>query len=186
MKFKFLNVLALVVFTCLTTKATNADIIEYVFLKKFQALKIKDRLKITAIKNHDVFFETLHQCIPEFYRDKIGVKDYYLEDRKKINMIGISEYVFKDTTAAGNAFRIAYNHAESVRKTPRKDFSKRCFDMPFPQVYYASKEGSHVFIYSEGYNFKFYHSGEDSVDTNMQNDKGILLDDLYREMTESE
>jgi hypothetical protein len=175
-----------ITFSCLIATSAKSDPTEYFFLKKFQALKIKGMLKITAIKNHDVFFETLHQCIPEFYRDKIGVKDYYLEDRKKLNMIGVSEYVFKDTTSAGNAFRIAYNHAESVRKTPRKDFRKRCFDIPFPQIYYASKEGSHVFIYSEGYNFKFYHSGEDSVDTNMHTDKGILLDDLYREMTESE
>jgi len=119
-----------------------------------------------------------------FYYDTLGVQSYELEDGEKINVIGISEYVFKDSVAASKAFRLAYRYAESVRKSHLKDFNKLCFTMPVPQVYYVSLDESHVYIYTTSYKF-FYRSGEDSVDDLIKSDTRILLDDLYREMTGS-
>jgi len=186
MKLKALNALIMVIsmFICVTAIADNVDTIDYFFQKKFQSLKLKNTLRIVRVRHLDGFEQPFSECLPNFYYDTLGVKSYELEDREQINKIGISEYVFKDTVAASNAFRLAYSYAESIRKNRLEDFNKLCFTMPAPQVYFASRDGSHVYIYTTLYNF-LYHSKEDSVDGLMQSDKRILLDDLYQEMTEN-
>lgn len=160
----------------------KSNTIHYLFLKKFELMKISKQLKVVRIRNDDQFEWPLQKCIPGFYHDLIGLKGYYLVDKKKINNISITEYVFKDTTAANTAYHKAYDYAESVRKLTREQFTELCFKMPSPQIYYASKEDNHVYIYSEYYNF-IYYSGKESVETNMNNDQRILLDDIYKQMT---
>ena len=186
MKFKVSNALIMItliaISTWLTAIASNTDTIDYFFSKKFQSLKVKNRLRIVRIRHLDGFGQPFFECLQGFYHDTLGVKSYELEDPEKINKIGISEYVFKDSIAASNAFRLAYHYAESIRKSSLKDFNKLCFTMPLPQVYYASRDGSHVYVYTTTYKF-FYHSRDESVDDLMQKDKRILLDDVYREMT---
>ena len=144
-------------------------------------MRLKNKLKITRYRSLDGFELPLDGCLKKFYKDTLGIKSYELEDSLKINVIAISEYVFKDTVAACKAFDLVYPYAESVRKTRLKDWYTLCFTIPIPQVYYASRDGSHVYLYTTIYKF-FYHSRDESVDTLMQSDKRILLDDLYSEM----
>lgn len=162
----------------------GSDSGDFIFLPKFRTLKISRKLKLVRTKtNLDYFSIPIYDCIRDFYHDTTGIKSYDLEDKSKTNRIGITEYIFKDSTAANKAFTIAYAHAESVRKKRRVDFGSLCVPHQAGVFFYASKSGAHVYLYSIAYNFQYYNAGQDSVDTNMQNDKRILLDDIYKEMT---
>ncbi len=146
---------------------------------------LKSKLKIVRVENVDGFGLPLHICLKGFYKDTLGVETYDLADREGINKIGVSEYIYKDTLAALRAFQLAYPYAESVRKTRLKDWNTMCFNVAeVPFVYYASRDGAHIYLYTTVYNFS-YKSVEGSVDMLVKNDKKILLDDLYREMTGS-
>jgi hypothetical protein len=173
-----------IIFGLVNTKVAKADTIDYLFQKKFYSLELKNRLKIVRVRHLDGFFLPFSECLRNFYRDTVGVKCYEMEDQKKMNKIAVVEYVFKDTVAASNAFRLVFPYAESIRKTRRKDFLSLCYNIPDSQVYYASQDGARLYVYTIIYNF-IYHSREESIDDLMQRDKGILLDDLYRQITKS-
>lgn len=185
MKFKIVNrhvIISLIgsVIWLITNAASN-NRIDYFFPKRLDSLTIKSKLKIVLVRNIDGFELPLDECLKKFHNGILGVKTYELEDRVKKNKIAVSEYIFKDTTAARYAFRLVYPYAESVRKTCLKDWNTLCFNIPIPQVYYASLDGLHIYLYTTSYKFS-YRSKEDSPDMQMQCDKRILLDDLYRQM----
>lgn len=178
-----IGILMITIFSLSFLKAADSSIVKFLFWEKFQTLKIKNKLRIIRIKKADDFHGNLIVCKPVFYVGKKGVQEYYLEDPKAINKIGIIEYVFEDTLAARNAYRIAYNYAEFTRKLARDHYGELCDDSWLTRIFYASKDGSHVYLYTMYYNFQ-YKINEFSVDAIIQHDKRILLGEFYREMTE--
>jgi len=178
-----LTVTIIAVFGYPMLKHADGYPIDFFFSREFQTFKIKSKLKIMRVTADDAFNDNLYVCKDAFYKDMKEMKDYYLEDSKKINKITVAEYVFKDTVAAAKAYNLAYDYAEHTRRLARIDFRFRCYPALEPQVYYASKEESHVFLYTIYYEFS-YSSMQESVDDAIKRDKRILLDDLYKEMVE--
>ena len=187
MKIKILSVsivaLIIVFVICSSIGSVSGNKISFSFPKKFESLMLKNRLRIVLIRDLDYFQLPLDECLQDFYHGMLGIKSYELEDRKKNNKISVSEYIFKDSIAAVNAFHLVYSYAESVRKKRLKDWGTLCYTIPIGQVYYASQDGLHIYLYTTSYKFS-YRSREESVDMLMQSDKRILLDNLYKEIIE--
>lgn len=178
-------IITLIIFIMCSSYRKNVILADdFNFTKIYEGLKISKTIKLIRFQDDDYFSAHIYKCKTSFYKDVIKERTYYLRENKTINNIVITEYLFKDSIATNNSFKIINEYVAFIRNLERKDYGKKCYEMWDEQPYFVTQKQKHIYVYTTLDNLKF-DDKNNSVEAIINNSNQILLDDLYNEFNAS-
>lgn len=146
----------------------------------------KNQLGITKFtKDKAHYFDLkVNHCFKNLLPEKqFRTTTYYLYKQDLVYCI-IEKIELKSKSQADSAYSVLRSEAEGVRKGARRDFGDVCFELREAQFYFASKQESCIYLFSDGgYNYHYKGAG-DSCDAIINRDQAskneLIFDDIFR------